>query len=263
MKKSLLILAITIFIQNTYATNNCFIVKEGNKLVIQEGTCDMRHAPCSTFKIAISLMGYEEGILIDENHPEFPYKKGYIDWLKQWKQPHNPTLWIKNSCVWYSQLITQQLGMNKFKEYLIKFNYGNKDGSGDKNNNNGLTNSWLSSFLEISPEEQIIFLQKLVDGKLPVSLKSIEMTKNILFIEDLPYGWKLYGKTGFGSVLNEEKTKKLEDRKNEWFVGWVKKDYRIIVFANYIEHTDKHYNPMNKEAKTQGKEKLIELIKSL
>ena len=55
MKKSLLILAITIFIQNTYATNNCFIVKEGNKLVIQEGTCDMRHAPCSTFKIAISL----------------------------------------------------------------------------------------------------------------------------------------------------------------------------------------------------------------
>ena len=263
MKKYLLILFITMFTYNTYASNNCFVAKEAGKVVKQEGKCDMRHAPCSTFKIAISLMGYEEGILIDATHPEFPYQKGYTDWLEKWKQPHNPTLWMQNSCVWYSQVITQKLGMNKFKEYLIKFNYGNEDATGDKGQNNGLTHSWLSSSLEISPEEQTIFLQKLVDGKLPISPKALEMTKNILFVEDLLDGWTLYGKTGFGSVLNEEKTKKLENRKNEWFVGWIKKDDRTIVFANYIEHTDKQYNPMNKEAKVQGKEKLIELIKSL
>lgn len=251
------------FTHNIYASNNCFVAKEAGKVVKQEGKCDMRHTPCSTFKIAISLMGYEEGILVDETHPEFPYQKGYTDALEKWKQQHNPSLWMQNSCVWYSQVITQQLGANKFKEYLIKFNYGNQDATGDKGQNNGLTQSWLSSSLEISPEEQTIFLQKLVDSKLQISPKSLEMTKNILFVEDLVNGWKLYGKTGFGSVLNEKKTQKLENCKSEWFVGWITKDDRTIVFANYIEHTDKHYNPTNREAKAQGKEKLIEIIKSL
>ncbi|WP_410526378.1 penicillin-binding transpeptidase domain-containing protein [Rickettsia rhipicephali] len=27
----------------------------------QEGNCESRYAPCSTFKIAISLMGYDDG----------------------------------------------------------------------------------------------------------------------------------------------------------------------------------------------------------
>ncbi len=46
-----------------------------------------------------------------------------------------------------------------------------------KGKNNGLTNAWLSSSLEISPEEQIAFLQKLAADQLPVSLKAQEMTK--------------------------------------------------------------------------------------
>ncbi|ASX27927.1 hypothetical protein BA173_03570 [Rickettsia sp. MEAM1 (Bemisia tabaci)] len=52
------------------------------------------------------------------------------------------------------------------------FSYGNQDTSGDKGKNNGLTNAWLSSSLEISPEEQIAFLQKLAADQLPVSLKA-------------------------------------------------------------------------------------------
>jgi beta-lactamase class D len=31
------------------------------------------------------------------------------------------------------------------------------------------------------------------------------MTKNILYVEDLPDGWKLYGKTGSGWLLNKER----------------------------------------------------------
>ncbi|KJW02328.1 penicillin binding transpeptidase domain protein [Rickettsia endosymbiont of Ixodes pacificus] len=91
---------------------------------------------------------------------------------------------MKTSCVWYSQVITKELGIEKFRDYVTKFDYGNRDISGDKGKNNGLTNAGLSSSLEISPEEQLAFLQKLAENKLPVSVKAQEMTKNILFIED-------------------------------------------------------------------------------
>lgn len=221
MKKLILYLSIgLLFNTSSLADTKCFLVKENDKIIKQEGDCASRYAPCSTSKIAISLMGYEEGLLVDETHPELPFKEGYVDWLDRWKQPHNSTTWMQNSCVWYSQVLTQKLGMSKFKDYVIKFNYGNQNVSGDKGKNNGLTNSWLSSSLEISPEEQVVFLQNLIDNKLPISLKSHEMTKNILFVEELPSGWKLYGKTGNGSQLNKNRTKKLDLQKDGLLVGF-------------------------------------------
>jgi beta-lactamase class D len=79
--KNLLLLLLSSFIFNTasFAENNCFIAKENGQIIKQEGNCSIQHSPCSTFKIAISLMGFNEGILIDETHPEFPFKEGYID----------------------------------------------------------------------------------------------------------------------------------------------------------------------------------------
>lgn len=47
------------------------------------------------------------------------------------------------SVVWVSQEITQKIGLNKIKNYLKDFDYGNQDFSGDKERNNGLTEAWL------------------------------------------------------------------------------------------------------------------------
>jgi len=231
------------------AKANCFLAKENNKIINQEGGCATRQSPCSSFKIALSLMGYDAGILTDETQPEWPFQKGYVDYIEKWKQPHNPELWIKNSCVWYSQVLTQKLGMDKFKDYVTKFDYGNQDVSGDKGKNNGLTNSWLSSSLKISPEEQTIFMQKIINNELPISPKALQMTKSIIFVEDLPNGWKLYGKTGSASI------------KMGWFVGWVQKDNRNIIFASYIEDNDKKDIYGGARAKELAKEKLLQLIK--
>lgn len=260
MKKAILYLALgLLFITSPLAGENCFLIKENNKIILRDGDCKSRHAPCSTFKIAISLMGYNEGLLIDETHPELPFKEGYVDWLDIWRQAHTPHLWIKNTCIWYSQVLTQKLGMSKFKEYVKKFNYGNQDISGDKGKNNGLTHSWLSSSLEISPEEQIVFLQKLIDNKLPVSFKTHEMTKNILFIEELYDGWKLYGKTGSGFLLNHDKTARLNTQIG-WFIGWIQKNERSIIFAQYIQDEDKQNIFTGLKAKAAAKEKLINLL---
>ena len=152
MKKSTLFLVTIAFSSHLSLASHCFVAKEKDLIIETNGKCDQRYAPCSTFKIALALMGFDSGILIDEMHPVWPFKKGYVDDRDAWKQDHTPQTWIKESCVWYSQVFTKRLGMKKLQEYVTKFDYGNKDLSGDKGQNNGLTQAWLSSSLQISSE---------------------------------------------------------------------------------------------------------------
>jgi beta-lactamase class D OXA-29 len=238
MKKVGSFLCFIILCASPAFAKQCFIVKEKDKIIHQEGDSNQRYAPCSTFKIALSLIGYDSGILIDEMHPLRPFKKGYPDFLEVWKQDQTPKSWMKNSCVWYSQVLTRKLGMQKFQSYITKFNYGNMDLSGDKGKNNGLTNAWLSSSLEISSIEQISFLEKLLNNTLPVSRNTQEMTKNILFVEELPGVWKLYGKTGSGVLLSPDRTRKLKIQ-HGWFICWIEKDGRVIAFSNHISDDKK------------------------
>ncbi|MCX7115289.1 MAG: class D beta-lactamase [Gammaproteobacteria bacterium] len=244
-----------------FAETNCFIAKENGHIIKQEGECAVRHSPCSTFKIAISLMGYNEGILLDATHPEFLYKPGYIDSfgpfpMEAWKQPQNPTTWIKNSCIWYSQLITQKMGVKKFKQYVRQFQYGNQDVAGDPKKNNGLTHAWLSSSLQISPQEQVTFIEKLVALQLPVRQKATTLTRDIFFIETLSNGWRLYGKTGTGFQLNPDGSQN-QDRQIGWFVGWVEKQNRKIIFAQYAEDKQKMDSTAGRRVKEIAKERII------
>jgi beta-lactamase class D len=247
----------------TFAQSTCFIVQENQVVLKHEGEeCNQRFAPQSTFKIALSLMGFDSGILKDELHPEWPYKKEYELYLNVWKYSHNPRTWLRDSCVWYSQVLTQELGMTRFKSYVDAFHYGNQDVSGDKGQNNGLTHAWLSSSLAISPTEQIEFLQKIVNKKLPVSSNAITMTKNILYIQELAGGWKLYGKTGNGQQLTKEKNQKLP-LQHGWFVGWIEKDGRVITFANHISDSKKQAIFASFRAKNEALNKLFYLINEL
>lgn len=242
-----------------FANDACFLAKENGVMIKQEGNCEVHQAPCSTFKIALSLMGFNEGILTDETHPVWTFKKGYPDFLEIWKQPHNPTAWMKNSCVWYSQLITQKLGMEQFKHYVDAFHYGNQDVSGDKGKNNGLTRSWLSSSLRISPKEEIEFVERVNQNKLPVNAHALEMTKKILFVEELPGGWKLFGKTGAGYFLNEDGSKQ-PDNIIGWFVGWIQKENRTIYFSQFVVEKDNKDFSTGKHARELVKQKLLGLI---
>lgn len=259
MKK--IILCFVIFCaSNVFAADNgCFLVKENGRIIQSEGDCNTRYSPCSSFKIALAVMGYDTGILKDERHPQWPFKPEYEAFLESWKDPQNPTTWMKNSCVWYSQVLTSKLGVEKFQNYVKKFNYGNQDISGDKSQNNGLTHAWLSSSLEISPEEQAVFLDKLLANKLPVSKHAQNVTKHIVYLEDLSHGWRLYGKTGSGFLLNTDRTKKLE-LKHGWFIGWIEKSNKKIIFVHHIVDDKKEENHAGLRAKEQTKQKLLQLI---
>lgn len=259
MKKVILLLCSIILSANVAFADSCFIAKENGKVLQSEGDPEKRYAPMSTFKIPLSLIGFDSGILVDEMHPVWPFKEGYVDWREVWKQDQTPKSWMKESCVWYSQVLTKKLGMKKFQEYVTKFDYGNKDLTGDKGSNNGLTNAWLSSSLQISSAEQVAFLQKMLAGKLPVKPHAVAMTKNIIFVEELKNGWKFYGKTGMGSLLNADGTKN-PDLYHGWFIGWIEKGDRRIIFSNHIEDDKKEEIGASQRAKLDAKEKMEKII---
>ncbi|MBS7541726.1 class D beta-lactamase [Ancylobacter oerskovii] len=201
------------------------------KVLKQDGPgCEQRVSPASTFKIPIALMGYDAGILKDAHQPSWPYKPGYPAWRKEWKADVDPTYWMKESVVWYSQEITRALGMERFRRYVEGFGYGNEDVSGNKGRKDGLTESWLSTSLDISPREQLGFLSRMLRGELPVSRQAVAMTAEIIRVGTTANGWEVHGKTGMG-FARDAKGKLVRGKPYGWFVGWATKDGRSVAFA--------------------------------
>lgn len=216
------------------------------KVMVERGDCSTRVTPASTFKIAISLMGYDSGFLKDEHRPVLPYRQGYIDWAGgDARLPTDPARWIRDSVVWYSQRVTQSLGKERFAAYAQQFQFGNADVSGDPKHD-GLTLSWINSSLQISPLEQLSFLRKVVNRQLGVKDRAYEMTSAITKIADGPAGWDVHGKTGTsgrsGGALG-------------WFVGWASNGQQTFVFARLIQ--DDESQPTATPAGVRARESLL------
>lgn len=191
-----------------------------------------RVSPCSTFKITLSLIGYDAQILKNAEIPKWDYQEGYDNFLESWKAPQTPQSWMQHSCLWFSKILAFQLGLEKLQSYLHLLEYGNEDLSGGVSKLGSANNpAWIHSSLKISPSEQVLFLQKMISGKLPLSGHAIAMTKRILFKEELSNGWQLFGKTGWCGSIGDKNDGTLE---YSWFVGWVEKEDLFFPFAYLI-----------------------------
>lgn len=198
--------------------------------VYEDGDCDTRVTPASTFKVPLAVMGYDSGFLIDRDAPHLPFVQGYADWVAEWRQTSGPARWMEHSIVWYSREIVKALGAQKFADYTSAFDYGNADVSGDPGQNNGLHRSWISSSLKISPREQTRFISRLLTRSLPVNPAAIERTLSIIQSHDAGDGWTFWGKTGsaYPRFANGN-----FDRSQEWgwYVGWAAKGDRLLILA--------------------------------
>ncbi|MDX2165383.1 MAG: penicillin-binding transpeptidase domain-containing protein [Gammaproteobacteria bacterium] len=203
--------------------NTCFMLYNNNtKKMVEEynpARCNERVSPCSTFKVPLSVMAFDQKIITQKTVFKWDGKnKG----IPQWNHNQTPQTWLKYSVVWVSQQITPQLGMRTIKYYLNKFNYGNQNFSGDPYQNNGLTHAWLHSSLKISADEQLDFLKRLADNTLPVSQDAMKNTKQNMYLETLPNGYKLYGKSGsWGDGAQQL----------GWFIGYIQKAKQTYIFA--------------------------------
>lgn len=204
--------------------------------LLEKGVCDQRVSPASTFKVPLALMGYDAGILIDKQTPRWDYKPEF-NAVKRDHKPVDPTIWERDSVVWFSQEIARKLGSERFGRYISKFDYGNKDISGNAGKKDGLTHSWLSSSLKISPQEQVAFLRRMTDRSLPVSAKAIDLTEAVVPAFEAG-GWRVNGKTGTGWLAGKD-GKQNRNRPLGWFVGWAENDGRRIVFARLFVNNGK------------------------
>jgi beta-lactamase class D len=213
--------------------NGCFLLQElesGKTLVEHNPTlCKERLDACSSFKVPIALMGFDSGVLKDEN--TFFKWDGVKRMLDGWNKDHTVRSWLKDSVVWVSQEITPKIGLPKIEKYLADFKYGNKDFSG------GITKAWLSNSLKISAYEQADFLRRLKLGKLNVSKDAVSKTLSVIPAE---LDGKVHGKTGSGLSWFNPKEKELF--RTGWYVGYYTVNGKEYVFAA----STKTYDPGKK-----------------
>ena len=137
--------------------HSCFILYDFNahKIVAEynpNNYCNERLSPNSTFKIPLSLMAFDQGIITQKTVFKWDGIKRDIPQHDQNQTPHS---WLKYSMLWVSQRITPKLGDVRIKQYLADFKYGDQDFNGDVGKNNDITHAWLSSSLKISEIEQL------------------------------------------------------------------------------------------------------------
>ena len=185
-----------------------------------------RFSPCSTFKIANTLIGLETGAVPDEktivkwDREKHPREDWWDEVLKpmgiDWARDHNLTTAFAQSVVWFYRDMANRIGREEMGTFLERFDYGNRDMSG------GLDAFWLESTLEISADEQVEFLKKVQDEKLGLSARTMEIARRV-FVAEEGDGYTLRAKTGSGSGGDGEYL--------GWYVGWIERGEDVYVFA--------------------------------
>lgn len=226
-----------------YNLNTHKIVSEYNP----HNRCNERISPDSTFKIPLSLMAFNQGIINQNTVFKWNGEKGVIP---EHEKDHTAASWLKDSVVWVSQRLTPKLGYARIQHYLADFHYGNQDFSGDEGKNNGITHAWLSSSLKISANEQLHFLNAMLTNKLSISKEATNQTMQNLYQGKLDNGADYYGKTGSGRHGNSQ-------LRDGWFVGFIKQGSQQYAFVSNL--TDKSINNSDPSSKLFGSQLLKQI----
>jgi beta-lactamase class D len=190
-------------------------------------------SPQSTFKIPHALAGLDAGVIRD-TESSYAYD-GTAYPFESWRRNHTLATAMRHSVVWWFQRVARELGVEREREYLQRFGYGNADSS------SGLTTFWLGGSLAISPEEQAQFLIKLFANALPVSDHAMRTVRAVLvqppgrvvnasgehaFGGRWPPGTVLSAKTGSGGM----------DRGGQvrWLAGHVARGGKAWVFVSCV-----------------------------
>ena len=182
-------------------------------------------SPASTFKIPNSLIALEVGAIKDEN--DIIKWDGEKRWLDSWNKDHTLAEAYKNSTLWFYQELARRIGEKNYNKYLKACDYGNHNIGKD------LTKFWLgeSSALQISPKNQLEFLIKLHEEKLPFSKRTFEITKRVMIREQTD-NYTLRAKTGWAQAGGKD---------IGWYVGYVEKKENVYFFALRV------HKPLEKE----------------
>lgn len=176
----------------------------------------------STFKILNSLIALETEVIEDEI--------AVLTWdgitrdLPIWNRDLNLREAFKVSAVWFYQVLARRVGYDQMQEWLSKVSYGNQN-IGKKED---IDQFWLNGNLQITPQAQIDFLQRLYENNLPFSDRTMAIVKDIMISEKTP-DYTIRAKTGWFGFGNQEIPN------IGWYVGYVERGENVYFFATNID----------------------------
>ena len=181
-------------------------------LVVDPARARRGFLPASTFKIPNALIGLEVGSITDENEV-FPWD-GKPKMRAAWERDHTLGSGMCESVVWMFQEIARRTGKQRMREWVEKLDYGNRDIRG------GIDLFWLQGNLRVSAMQQVDFLHRLAEGRLPMSQRSQRLVRQAL-VSGREGNDVLYGKTGSTGSVKEPA---------DWWVGWIERQGRPLVY---------------------------------
>jgi beta-lactamase class D len=196
--------------------------------------------PASTFKICNSLIGLETGVITDEN---FVIPWDSVARGTDWDKDHSLKTAFQTSAVWYYQELARRVGGEKMKYWLNKVSYGNADTSG------GIDKFWLTGGLRVTHEQQIDFLKRLHDNKLPFSQRNMDIVKTIMIQKDTS-SYTLRAKTGWSRQSGKE---------IGWYIGYIETKGNVYYFSNCVQLSSELMNQEEQAAKFVSSRKALTL----
>ncbi|MBI4779813.1 MAG: class D beta-lactamase [Oscillatoriophycideae cyanobacterium NC_groundwater_1537_Pr4_S-0.65um_50_18] len=174
--------------------------------------------PASTFKVLNALISLETGVIRDD--VSVLTWDGITREIPAWNRDTNLRQAFKDSTVWFYQVLARRNGHERMQQFVEQVGYGNQQiGTPDQ-----IDHFWLDGPLQITPKQEIEFLQRLEQNDLPFSQRTIDLVKDIMIIEKTP-DYTLRGKTGWINSVNPNVG---------WIVGYLEQNNNVYFFATNI-----------------------------
>ncbi|WP_257668948.1 class D beta-lactamase [Parapedobacter tibetensis] len=179
--------------------------------------------PASTFKIPNTLIALETNV-VDPDSTVF-FWDGQPRAFSSWEKDFTLKEAFQASCVDCYREVARNVGLATMLHYLDTLNY-----PGMLVDSATLDNFWLTGSSQLSPMEEIDFLERFYTKQLPISDSTYERMLDIFKIVETD-SYRLSGKTGWSIDNNEN---------NGWFVGYLETGGEVYYFATNAE-------PVNQE----------------
>lgn len=177
--------------------------------------------PASTFKIINLLIALETKTIASEN--DIVKWPGSTDTLKYDYRPniyHDITVKeaFEVSAGWAFIELAKKIGKDNYKKYLSLCHYGNVNLSQTD------PDFWNFGAFGISPINQVEFLKKLYEEKLPFSKRNIDIVKKVMITEQND-DYTIHSKTGWTRE---------NDINTGWWVGYIENKNGAYFFATRL-----------------------------
>jgi beta-lactamase class D len=173
---------------------------------------ERRQLPGATFDIATALVGLELGAVADER--EVFAWDGRPKPVAAWERDHDLASGMRDGAAWMFQEVARRIGRVGMREWLDRLEYGNRDMSG------GIELFWLQGGLRVSAMEQVRFLHRLAEGRLPMTQRAQRLVRATL-VAERTRDRTLYARAALVPTGREAVA---------WWSGWIERKGRPLAY---------------------------------